>query len=122
MNPKECKEFLNGQIKIEVNSKYPMGQGYMPRVIQETHYSISLNGHVINLTESAFAELLRVLENNTKKEIIVELENKIFEQIHNQIDKEGLESLQNRYAEKFNKSVPPRYRNNMEWIEGALAE
>ena len=115
MNPKECKEFLNGQVKLEVNSKFPMGQGYMPRIIEETHYNISFNGHRINLTESAFSELLRVLENNSKQEVIIE-------KIHETIEKEGLESLQNRYADKFNKAVPPRYRNNIEWIEEALAE
>jgi hypothetical protein len=137
MKPNDIRNFLDGRVKIKVNSISPSGQGFSPRIIDETHFNISLNSHNINITESAFNEMLRVFESQEdiirQKEIIAtpilnlsEIDYAIKdvkeEKINAYLDAEILNNLRTRYVVKFAKQLPPRYKNDIKWIEKALAE
>jgi hypothetical protein len=115
MKPNDKKDFMNGKVSIKVNSMYPAGQGYSPRIIEETHFNISFNGHNINITESAFNEMLRVFESEEdvicQGEIVEEEKEKEWiEGMQELVEKEKLEDYRIDYKEKFKKEVPNRYK------------
>jgi hypothetical protein len=137
MKPNDKKDFMNGKVSIKVNSMYPAGQGYSPRIIDETHFNISFNGHNLNITESAFNEMLRIFEPFEDivivNKLVIEKEKDVHckeeivfgerEKEFGEISGSGiLSNLQTRYVIKFAKPLPPRYKNDIKWIEKALAE
>lgn len=122
INVKDVKEYLDGRVVIKIRSKFPAGQGYSPRIIRENHFSVDLNGSIMNLPESALRVLIEAIDYKKEDlEKIVEVEKIVEKEVVKEVlielnEDQYLVKLKDEFQKKFNKDVPVNKINDKNWI------